>query len=108
MLGDYPCYFNNPRVEELETFRKAISRAIDEYAKAHPEHSPATDYLRQSLDKYISEKKASLYVEHKVDELSDYLSKSLHFALHGNLHTDGIDHTKVWYYKNRNHFISHE
>ncbi|HEX8563606.1 MAG TPA: hypothetical protein VF676_11560 [Flavobacterium sp.] len=108
LLKDYPGYFHNSKSDALEDFKKAMFKSIDEYIATHPENKQQAEYLREMTEKYFQEKRAAIYVESKLQDFSEYLTHSLSVAINNAIKPSNVDDTCIWYYKNKNQYISYE
>jgi len=104
-----PIAFNDERTEALDEAYNIFVEAFTEYAKIHSlSESQIESFKNQILQAYVK-KKATYFMEHKLVKISEYLQKSINYAINNSIDDDEReDVTRLFYYNNKKHRIRHE
>ena len=104
-----PIFFSNERSEALDEAYTLFVEAFTDYvAKNELTEEQIASFKEQVLSAYF-EKKASYLFEDRLIDFSDYLRKAISFALTKSFKEEDRDnYTKLFYYNNKHHLVSHE
>lgn len=104
-----PIFFSNERSEALDEAYALFVEAFNDYAtKNELTEEQIASFKEQVLSAYL-ERKASYFFEDRLVDFSDYLKKAISFALTKSFREEGSDnYTKLFYYNNKHHLVSHE
>lgn len=105
-----PIEFHSDRLDALESAFEHFFEAIDEYYSKSNELTPEqVASLKGFVKRIYLERKAGLLLEEKTRDFSDYLTKSLKFAMTKSFKEDeDVTWTKVLYYNNKKSLVKHE
>jgi hypothetical protein len=108
-LRNNPIYFSNQRSDALDEAYKLFIEAFSDYAIQHKlNEEQILIFKEQILNAYL-EKRASYFFENKLGDFADYLNNAISFALTKSFKdNDREDITKMLYYNNKHHLITHE
>ena len=104
-----PVFFSDERSEALDEAYKLFMEAFAEYAAQNKLTKEQVDNFKEQILSAYLEKKASYFFENKLIEFSDYLNKTISFALTKSFKDDERENiTKLFYYNNKHRLVSHE
>lgn len=108
-LKHNPIFFSSERNEALNEAYKLFMEAFTDYADQNElTEEQIGNFKEQILSAYL-EKKAAYLLEDKLMDFSDYLRKAISFALTKSFKEEEKDnYTKLFYYNNKHHLVSHE
>lgn len=103
-----PIFFSNERSEALDEAYNLFMEAFTDYAtKNELTADQIVSFKEQVLSAYL-EKRATYLLEDKLTDFSTYLKKAVLFALTKTYKEDRDSYTKLFYYNNKHHLVSHE
>jgi hypothetical protein len=108
-LRNNPIYFSDERAAALDEAYKLFIEAFTDYAIQHKLTEEQTLSFREQILNAYLEKRASYFLENKLGDFADYLNKAISYALTKSFKdNDREDITKMFYYNNKHHLITHE
>ncbi len=104
-----PVSFINEKTEALDEAYRLFMEAFTEYAAQKKLTEKELESLKEEIYSTYRQQLATYFIENKLIKISNFLDKSITYALNKPLSEEGRDNvTKFYYYNNKHHLISHE
>lgn len=109
ILNSYPSFFSSKKTEALDKAFKILNEVLEEYAaKYNMSEAEINEFKQLILSSYVR-RKASMYLENKVQNFSEYINGAINLAADHSFDASHInEESKLFYYKNKKHTIFHE
>ena len=103
-----PLHISDLRIKALDEAYKIFLEVLIEYVSKNKLDDEQIENIKGLFYHTYVEKKASYFLENKLNEFTNYISNSLNIATQDSFSTESRDNLHLFYYNNKHSLIKHE